>query len=135
MADQEKPKKVGFFRKKPTDKKTDVKKPRSFNSTPTIIARNLTIDGQISSSGVIEIEGKVNGNIEAKSVILLENGIIEGEVTAESFSVRGRFLGTIKAKSVNIGSKAHVTGTIEYALLSVEDGACVDAKFNKMSNN
>ena len=111
-----------MFSKKSSSAKSEEKKPsRPFNATPTIIAKDLKIEGQIISSGLIEIEGTVIGNIKGNSVILLQSGVIEGEVEAESFSVRGKFLGTIKAKSVNIGHKAQVSGTIEYSLLSVEE--------------
>ena len=132
-----KSKSFSLFGKKPTKEgKPEEKKPsRSFNATPTIIAKDLKIEGQIISSGLIEIEGTVIGNIKGNSVILLQSGVIEGEVEAESFSVRGKFLGTIKAKSVNIGHKAQVSGTIEYSLLSVEDGASVDAKFKKIGSD
>ena len=132
------PKIFSLFGKK-TPKSSDInetqeKKPRSFDSTPSIIAKNLSMEGQIFSSGLIEIEGSIKGIIKGKSVILLEGGTIEGEVIAESFSVRGKFLGTIKSQNVNIGNKAEVVGTIEYATLSVEDGASVDAKFKKIGS-
>lgn len=106
----------------------------SITSTPTIFAKDLKIEGQILSSGLIEIEGKVNGNIKGNSVILLEAGYIEGEVRAESFSIHGKFNGNIKAKNVFISGKANVTGVIEYSLLSIEDGASVEAKFKKIEN-
>ncbi len=106
----------------------------SITSTPTIFAKDLKIEGQILSSGLIEIEGKVNGNIKGNSVILLETGYIEGEVRAESLSIHGKFNGNIKAKNVFISGKANVTGVIEYNLLSIEDGASVEAKFKKIEN-
>ena len=130
-------KSFSLFRKKIVDeevKEKGKKTPRSFNSTPTIISQDLKIEGQIFSSGLIEIEGTVKGVIKGNSVILLQGGEIEGEVIAESFSVRGKFLGTIKANNVSIGNKAQISGTIEYSLLSVEDGASVDAKFKKIGS-
>jgi cytoskeletal protein CcmA (bactofilin family) len=104
----------------------------NFKSTPTILARDLKIEGEISSSGLIEIEGIIKGKINGNSVILREEGFIEGEVIAESLSLRGTFEGKIKAKNVNIASKAKVHGEIEYESLSVEDGACIDGQFKKI---
>jgi cytoskeletal protein CcmA (bactofilin family) len=129
-----KPKKFSMFRKKPNDEKPEKmvkKKSRPITSTPTILSRDLKIEGQILGSGLIEIEGNVKGIIKGNSVILLETGTIEGEVIAESFSIRGIFQGTIRAQHVNISCKAQVTGSIEYNMLSIEDGASVDAKFKK----
>ncbi|MBU6338730.1 MAG: polymer-forming cytoskeletal protein [Rickettsiales bacterium] len=115
--------------------KTSQNEDKKFNSitaTPTIIAKDLKIEGQIFSSGLVEIEGKINGVIKGNSVVLLEDGNIEGEVTAKSFSINGKFNGNIKAQNVFIANKANVTGTIEYSLLSIEDGASVEAKFKKL---
>lgn len=102
------------------------------NATPTIISSDVMIEGQIHSQGLIEIEGRIKGRIKGKSVILLEKGIVEGDVEAESLSIRGKFLGNIIAQNVNITNKANVVGTIEYGLLSVEDGAAIDAQFKKL---
>ena len=124
---------LSFFNRSDTTVELEEKKPKkTFTSTPTIIARDLRIEGNVFSSGLVEIEGTVNGVIKGNAVILLENGVIDGEIVAESFSIRGKFSGTIKAQNVNIADKAQVSGTIEYSTLSIEDGACVDAKFKKI---
>jgi cytoskeletal protein CcmA (bactofilin family) len=101
----------------------------SFKSSPTIIAKDLTFQGDIAASGMIEIEGKIIGSITGGSIILREEGVIEGKVQVESISIRGRLKGDLKAKSVNIFSTAEVVGTIEYEVISVEDGALVDGQF------
>lgn len=104
----------------------------NFKSTPTIIAKDLKIEGNITGTGLVEIEGNIKGTINGNSVILREEGIVEGEVLAESLSIRGRFNGTIRAKNINITSKARVTGLIEYGSLSVEDGAYIDGQFKQL---
>ncbi len=104
----------------------------NFNSTPTIIAKDLRIEGNIIGNGIIEIEGNVKGVVNVNSVILREDGVIEGSVIAESLSLRGKFNGTVNAKNINITSKAHVTGLLEYSSLSVEDGAFIDGQFKKV---
>ncbi len=107
----------------------------NFKSTPTILAKDLKIEGDISSSGLIEIEGFVKGNIKGNSVIIREGGNMEGELMAESLSVKGKFSGTIRAKNINISSKARITGVVEYCSLSVEDGACIDGQFKQVGSS
>ena len=104
-----------------------------FRTTPTIIARDLKIEGIINGSGIVEIEGNVNGKINGNSVIIREEGIIEGEIVAESLHIKGTFNGTIRAKNISLYSRSRVSGNIEYVVLSVEDGACVDGQFKKIS--
>lgn len=105
-----------------------------FKSTPTIIARDLKIDGELISNGMVEIEGNIKGTIKGNSVILREEGYVEGVIMAESVSLRGTFEGTIRAKNISISSKAKVHGEIEYGSLSVEDGACVDGQFKRLGS-
>jgi cytoskeletal protein CcmA (bactofilin family) len=107
----------------------------SFKNTPTIIARDLEIEGEVRSNGVIEIEGKIKGIIKGNSVILREGGFVDGIIIAELLNLRGEFEGKIKAKNINISSKARIHGEIEYESLSVEDGACIDGQFKKITND
>jgi cytoskeletal protein CcmA (bactofilin family) len=106
----------------------------NFKSTPTIIARDLVVEGELTSSGLIEIEGSIKGTVNGNVVILREEGCVEGVIIAESVSLRGKFDGTIKAKTVAISSKARVLGNIEYEFLSVEDGASIDGQFKKLGS-
>jgi cytoskeletal protein CcmA (bactofilin family) len=103
-------------------------------ATPTILSQDLVVIGEIASSGIIEIEGRIKGTIKGNTVILRENGFIEGKIYAESLSIRGSFEGTICAQNIDISSSAKISGDIEYQGLSVEDGACIDARFKKLSS-
>jgi len=104
----------------------------NFKSTPTIISKDLKIQGELFSGGIIEIQGAINGTINGNSVILREDGVITGTVFAENFNIRGRFEGNIKAKYISISGKARVRGEVEYETLSVEDGANIDGYFKKI---
>lgn len=104
----------------------------NFKATPTILARDLRIEGTLTSTGLIEIEGHINGMVKGNSVIIREGGSMEGELFAESLNIRGSFEGNIRAKSINISSKAKLTGIVEYQTMSVEDGACIDGKFKQV---
>jgi cytoskeletal protein CcmA (bactofilin family) len=105
----------------------------NFRSTPTIISKDLKVEGEIVSLGIIEIEGNIKGTLRGNSVILREDCLVEGTVIAETLSIRGRFDGMIKAKNISIANKAEVVGTIEYVSLSVEDGASIDGQFRKIN--
>ena len=105
----------------------------NLKSTPTIIAHDLKIEGNITGSGVVEIEGHVKGNVHCNIIALREGGFVEGSIVAESLSIMGRFEGTIKTKNINISSKAQVSGEIEYDSLAVEDGAYIDGQFKRSS--
>jgi cytoskeletal protein CcmA (bactofilin family) len=102
-------------------------------SNPTILSQDVKFEGEISSAGVIEIEGHVKGVVKGNVVALREDGFIEGDVFAESFNIRGKFEGNIRSRSISISSKAKVIGRIEYETLFVEDGAYIDGQFKCLS--
>jgi cytoskeletal protein CcmA (bactofilin family) len=102
------------------------------NATPSILSKSLKIRGDLVSSGMIEIEGIVDGNISSNSIILREDAEVEGEMIAESVIIKGSFRGNIRAKNINISSKAKVFGAIEYVCLAVEDGASIEGQFKKL---
>lgn len=102
-------------------------------ATPTILSRDLKIEGDITSLGLIEIEGAIKGTIRGNVVIIRENGVVEGDLIAESLNIRGNFLGNIRAKTISVSSKAVINGVIEYQTLCVEDGASIDGQFKKVS--
>lgn len=104
----------------------------NFKNTPTIISQEFKLIGEIFSGGIVEIQGSIDGTINGNSIILREDGVINGTVIAENFSIRGKFDGKIRAKNVSIYSKALVRGDIEYSSLSVEDGANIDGNFKKI---
>jgi cytoskeletal protein CcmA (bactofilin family) len=106
----------------------------NFKTTPTIIAKDMLIEGSLKTDGILEIQGSVKGIISGNSVILREECFVEGSITAESLSIRGRFEGSIKAKKINVSSRGRVFGEIEYDSLSVEDGACLDGQFKRLKN-
>ncbi|MBL6664330.1 MAG: polymer-forming cytoskeletal protein [Rickettsiales bacterium] len=108
-------------------------KPQTPKSTPTIISRDVVMEGDIKSTGLIEIEGKFNGTINGNFIVIRESGFVDGTISAESLVVKGEVTGNINAKSINIANKAKINGNIDYGTLSVEDGACIDGNFKRIS--
>ena len=68
----------------------------------TLIARNTSIDGKVNFSGFLNIEGRIKGDIVAEEsskseVIVLEHGVVEGQVSAPRVIVNGHVVGDIYA--------------------------------------
>ncbi|MEZ0121235.1 MAG: polymer-forming cytoskeletal protein [Candidatus Reddybacter sp.] len=112
------------------------KKTKRGTATPTLIAKGACIVGEIQFSGSLEIEGQVDGNIEAASddpeacVRIHDTGVVVGRVKAPVVIVSGRIEGDIyAAKQVELASQAVVKGDIHYALLEIEKGAQVNGSF------
>lgn len=110
--------------------KTEIAK----TSMPSILASNIYVEGKIESSGTIEIEGKVNGSIKAKSVIIRSKGFCEGDIFADSIDIHGHFSGNLDITNIKVSKKAVVKGKFLYDSLIVEDGSSIEGEFKKKSD-
>jgi len=102
---------------------------RGYN--PSVIAEGMHVLGNIVSDGVLDIDGKIDGNVRGQMVTVRPNGSIRGDVTADTVHVHGEVDGLIKAKTVMLYAAARVSGTIMHESIIVEDGAFVDGKFKR----
>ncbi|WDI32000.1 polymer-forming cytoskeletal protein [Hyphococcus flavus] len=90
---------------------------------PSIISSDVILHGNINSAGEIQLDGTLEGDIKAGSLIIGDKASVKGEVICETVTVRGRVEGGIRAKSVSLASSAHIQGDILHSSLSVETGA------------
>lgn len=96
----------------------------SKNNT-SIISKGLLLKGNLVSDGLLEVEGKIEGNIKGNEITIRESGFIDGNVISNTLNIKGNFSGTIKSQKINISGKATINGTLEYVALCVEDGASI----------
>ena len=100
-------------------------------SSPTVIASDMNILGNLLTDGTADIDGRVEGNFKGDQIIIRGNGKIKGDITADSVHVYGEVKGLIKAKMVHLYATCRVEGIIMHESLSIEDGAFVDGKFKR----
>ncbi len=93
------------------------------SGVPSIISADVVMRGNVNSSGEIQFDGTLEGDIKAGSLIVGEKAQVKGEIICETITVRGRVEGGIRARSVSLASTAHIQGDILHSSLSVETGA------------
>jgi cytoskeletal protein CcmA (bactofilin family) len=89
----------------------------------SIISPDLTIKGNLTCSGDIQIDGHIEGDVASHSVKIGEGADMRGTITAESVRICGTVQGEIKAATVALEKTAKVTGNIIHQSLSIEAGA------------
>ena len=89
----------------------------------TIIDQSLAITGDLQSSGELHVKGRVRGNIHCQSIIVEEEGAIEGGILADHVLIHGRTKGFIRATHIELGPTAIVESDLNHATLIVRDGA------------
>lgn len=116
-----------------TSKPADVPaaKPKSAPKTaamPSIISEGLHVTGNLACDGDVQIDGRVDGDIEARSLTIGDNGVVDGSITADEVHVSGTLNGEINARTVVIARSAHVRGDVAHDVLSIESGAQFEGK-------
>ena len=91
----------------------------------TVIARPSKIEGRISGSGEIVVNGLVNGTIEATGTVRVAGqGRVEATVHGKIVSVAGTVTGDITAdERIELETSARVEGNITAPRILIKDGA------------
>ena len=100
---------------------------------PTIIGADISIVGDLSSEGEVQIDGFVDGDIRTKTLLIGESATIKGEIVGDTVHVYGKVNGLIKARAVTLAKSARVVGNILHEKLSIENGAFLDGHCKRMS--
>tara|TARA_R110001606_G_scaffold346892_3_gene495963 strand:+ start:79873 stop:80310 length:438 start_codon:yes stop_codon:yes gene_type:complete len=107
----------------------------------TLIGQGTEINGDISFTGGIRIDGNVNGNIYAESgdsavLTLSEQGHIKGEIKVPNLIINGSITGDVYSTShVELAPKAKIKGNVYYRLLEMSMGAEVNGQLIHMSED
>ena len=77
----------------------------------------------MASSGDIQIEGTIEGDVRAHLLTVGESATIRGEVIADDVVVNGRVIGRVRGLKVRLTSSARVEGDIVHKTIAIESGA------------
>jgi cytoskeletal protein CcmA (bactofilin family) len=94
-------------------------------SGPSLITRDVVIDGNLVTAGELHVDGTIRGNVRARSCVIDMHGLIEGEIVAEEIFVRGRCIGPMRGVHVHLHAGAHVEGDVINESIEIENGAYI----------
>ena len=89
----------------------------------SVLSSDLHITGNLKTSGDIQVEGTVEGDIRAHLLTIGETATIKGEVTADDVVVNGRIVGRVRGLKVRLTATARVEGDIIHKTIAIESGA------------
>ena len=98
-------------------------------STFSVLGPDIAINGDLTATVDLHLDGKINGDINCAALIQGEGSEITGMVTAESARIAGKIKGSIAAGVLVILKTARIEGDVSYGSLTIEEGAQVDGKF------
>lgn len=89
----------------------------------SVLSSDLTVVGNLKTTGDIQVEGTVEGDIRAHLLTVGETATIRGEVVADDIVVNGRVIGRVRGLKVRLTSTARVEGDIIHKTIAIESGA------------
>jgi len=91
----------------------------------TIISKGIVIDGEISGSEPVVVEGTVKGKITLESSLnVAHGGVVEADVFSQNIEVSGQVTGNLTASErVHIAGDGRMVGDVKSPRILIADGA------------
>lgn len=105
------------------------------NVVPCIISKGTKIQGDITDGDVIQVDGKIDGNICCRELIIGVGGQVNGNIQAHGLELHGELSGSIKVENLFIASTAKFTGDSVYKTIAIEPGAVLVGKCSQKVEN
>ena len=102
----------------------------AINAVPSIISSDVVIKGNVSTSGEIQLDGTVEGDLKSNSVTVGEHGMVKGKISADDVIVKGTVKGSITGRNIRIEKSAKITGDLCHQTLSIEAGAHIEGNLS-----
>ena len=104
------------------------------HSGRSYVGETLQLEGDLRSSGSIDISGLINGNIFVSEMTIKETGSVRGSLEASHVEINGHVAGKITADTIVIGKNAVVKGDIFFKnTLKTEEGADIDGYIKRIN--
>ncbi|MBM2576890.1 polymer-forming cytoskeletal protein [Jannaschia sp. Os4] len=98
------------------------------------LSADLMIRGDLKSSGDIQVEGEIEGTIQAHLLTIGEGAVVRGDVIADDVVVNGRVDGTVRGLKVRLTSTAKVNGDIIHKTIAIESGALFEGAVQRQDD-
>lgn len=96
---------------------------RKSHKTETFIGKKTFLEGNLKTEGIIRIDGRVDGSIEADWVIIGSEGYCKGQIVSKKTLIKGKVEGTIEAQElIEIQSGGIAVGDIVTPKISINEG-------------
>ena len=105
------------------------------HSGRSYVGETLQLEGDLRTSGNLDIAGLINGNVYVSEVTVTETGSIRGSVEATKIEINGHIQGKITADAIVIGRSAVIKGDVYFkSTLKTEEGADIDGYIKRINN-
>ena len=105
------------------------------HSGRSYVGETLQLEGDLRTSGNLDIAGLINGNVYVSEVTVTETGSVRGSIEASKIEINGHIQGKIIADAIVIGRNAVIKGDVYFKnTLKTEEGADIDGYIKRINN-
>ncbi|MGV0005345.1 MAG: bactofilin family protein [Candidatus Porifericomitaceae bacterium WSBS_2022_MAG_OTU9] len=111
------------------------KKVKKTNKINSMIGKDTTIEGNVSFSGGMHVDGTVRGDIHAakndsgSALSLSESAVVEGNIEVPFILVNGKVTGNINSsQNLELAANSNIEGDVQYKVLHISLGAKVNGR-------
>ena len=105
------------------------------HSGRSYVGETLQLEGDLRTSGTLDIAGLIKGNVYVSEVTVTETGSVRGSLEATKIEINGHIQGKITADTIVIGRSAVIKGDVFFKnTLKTEEGADIDGYIKRINN-
>ena len=105
------------------------------HSGRSYVGETMQVDGDVRSTGSLDVAGLINGNIFVDDLVLKDTGTIRGVIEVNKLEINGHVDGKIIANTIIVGKDAVIKGDVLFRnTLKTEEGADIDGYIKRDAN-
>lgn len=108
-------------------------RPRKAQSGLSFIGPEVVVEGSLTTSAQVQIDGRIDGDLRCERLSMGESGVIAGDIQAEEARIAGQVEGKVCARIVTIEATGRIAGDVSYDTISIAAGAQIEGRLARRS--
>ncbi|MBV9550511.1 MAG: polymer-forming cytoskeletal protein [Alphaproteobacteria bacterium] len=98
------------------------------------IGAGVELKGDVEVPGAASVDGKFEGTLKAKTLIVGQTGHVSGQISVETAEIRGMVEDHLTVRNrLVLRSSGSIAGTIAYSKIMVEEGGSISGSIEMMA--
>lgn len=98
------------------------------------VGAGVTLRGDVEVPGAASVDGKFEGTLKARTLIVGPSGHVSGQIAADTAEIRGMVDDTLVVRNrLVLRASGSISGQISYAKIMVEEGGSISGTIEVMA--
>lgn len=100
------------------------------------VGAGVVLRGDVEVPGAASVDGRFEGTLKAKTLIVGQTGHVSGQISAETAEIRGMVDDQLEVKNrLVLRASGSISGQISYAKIMVEEGGSISGTIEVMERS